>query len=135
MFWIGNAKPESSIWGRMKTNAVSIIACCWVCAMVEMKRPRPSVQSMNGNVSASSVKNEPWSGTRNRKRTTGSAVSTSTRPTSANGISLPTIRCPGVRGVTRSCSIVPSSVSRTSAIAVSIIVITMMIIESVAGTM
>ena len=52
----------------------------------------------------------------------------------AKGASLPTRSCQGLTGVTMSCSIVPISFSRTTAMAESSMVMIMRIMASTAGT-
>ncbi len=48
---IGNIKPDNKMVGSIKANSDTIIATCWVSALVEIKIPRLKAEIINNKLS------------------------------------------------------------------------------------
>jgi len=80
----------------MKKKMHAIIACCWVCEIVEMKRPAPRVVKRNGTAHPNSTRALPRKGM--RKTNSAAAVTSATwkSPITAKGRILPNINSIGM---------------------------------------
>jgi hypothetical protein len=132
MLRIGNMNPLSMKAGAVKKN-VDSMACCCVPEMVEMKRPAPSVVNRNRIAQPKSSARLPCSGVRKISSAAQITRITSNSPMMANGSVLPRMISIGRMGVTSSCSMVPSSFSRTIACAVRDRVTIMMMFTTTPG--
>ena len=117
MLRIGKAKPLSMKAGVKKKNE-PMTACCWVCEMVETKRPTPRVVIRYRAAAKNSRNRLPRSGM--WKTTSAAAVMKATwiSATRAKGRVFPIISSMFLMGDTTSCSYVPFSRSLTSVLAV-----------------
>jgi hypothetical protein len=107
---MGNAKPLSMKAGVEKKKFI-IMACCCVCEIVERSRPAPSAVIRNSTSRTAAAAGCREKGVWNTRSATLLISTTSSRPTTANGSVLPSIRSIG----SASPSIVPWCRSPSSA--------------------
>ena len=118
MVYRGNMNPPSN----KLTIINSIINCCawrWFCEIDEMSKPSPNPLRTYKEDRPINNQKLPWNGTPNQKTPMAITVSILSMAMITYGIILPIISSNGRIGVTRICSIVPISRSRTTAAAVS----------------
>ena len=114
---------------------VAMSACCWVFDIVEIKSPIPRTERRYTEVPMSRSIREPFIGTSNQNTPAAVTSAISANPKIAKGIVYPSISSAGLIGVTISCSMVPASLSRTTAIEVSLRHISMIIEAITPGTL
>ena len=133
MLAIGKLKPERMNIG-LSTKKFDANACCCVVHRVEINRPMASVLSRNRQVPSSSTSGLPSNGMLNQSVPTPATSNTSTSPMRKNGSVLPMMNSTGRIGVTRICSSVPTSRSRTIAKAVRLTMVTRVSVPITPGT-
>jgi len=102
---------------------------------VEVKSPSPRVDIMKMRLNPKRSQTLPRMGTLNSQTDTPVTSRTSPIPMIRKGMSFPAMSSSGRMGVTLSCSMVPISFSRTTAMEVSIMVMTSRMSPSTPGTM
>ena len=101
----------------------SMISCWdwrWFCEMDETSRPSPNPLKTYSKDRTMNSQKLPWKGTWNQNTPMPITVSMLSMAIITYGTTLPTISSIGRMGVTRICSMVPTSRSRTTAAAVNI---------------
>ena len=118
MLRIEKMKPESMKPGSIESSAESWFAVLMDDAMLEMSRPSPRLPSTNSRLASANSQTAPRNGTWNTRIPNAAITTMSITARIAHGVTLPIMSSSRLRGDATSCSIVPSSFSFTSAIAV-----------------